>query len=270
MHGVPSILAILLCCCAVSAGEAPAPSLRVFDASAKVLVTIDNSHRCAGPFRRKIQRWFGGGDRCPITFRGVGGWGTPVDPETGQALQQGAGWLAGVSFEKEAAAGTPVVVVALCGISMPRAAKKGEQQQVDDALVARGVKTLEGFVALLETRGARLVVPSTYHYFEGTNAPGHRSQYDVDFTLRALAAYRQAHPDRTAIDLITPTRAVHPAHLADDLFHPGDAGRMLMAQCWFEALLAREGLEVPAWSREETEAALAAARAGAGAPGPGK
>ena len=35
----------------------------------------------------------------------------------------------------------------------------------------------------------------------------------------------------------------------------------MYAQCWFEALLKHDGIDVPAWSRDELTASLSAARA---------
>jgi len=64
-------------------------------------------------------------------------------------------------------------------------------------------------------------------------------------------------------DVWEPTKAVYPQGFARDGVHPNEMGAEVMAQHWFEALLKHDGLEVPDWSRQEMEQAIAR---GAAAP----
>ncbi|MBW3599335.1 MAG: hypothetical protein KY475_18960, partial [Planctomycetes bacterium] len=60
-------------------------------------------------------------------------------------------------------------------------------------------------------------------------------------------------------DVWTPTKRHYPQAFARDRLHPGPLGNEIMAQLWFEALLKHDGLEVPRWSREEMDRAVAGA-----------
>lgn len=243
------------------AATRPAGELKVFDGKPNTIVTITNSHRGGGKeFERKVVRYFAEkGEKSPITFRGTGGWQTPVDPVTGEA-EKGS-WLEKLNFDKERAFGNPVVVIALCGVTMPRPAKKGESVPVNDETVAAGVRRCENFVKALELRGADEVFLSSYHYFEEAASPNQRFQYEPEYTLKVYEQFNERTGDHYAIDCLTLTKQHHPLGVGDDQFHTSDAGHAVYAQCWFEALLKHDGLDVPAWSREEMDAALNAARA---------
>lgn len=268
-------LSLLFAAVAFSQGAdapAPAPStapaatthpagLKIFDTKPKTIITITNSHRGGGKeFERKVQRYFTErGEKCPITFRAVGGWQTPVDPVTG-AAEKGS-WLEKLSFEKEKASDDPIVVIALCGVTMPRPAKKGEPVPVNDDTIAAGVRRCELFVKALKDRGADEVFLSTYHYFDEAASPNQRFQYEPEYTLKVYDLFNKATGDHYGIDCLTLTKQHHPLGVGDDQFHPSNAGHAMYAQCWFEALLKHDGLEVPEWSRQEMQAALAAQKA---------
>lgn len=57
-------------------------------------------------------------------------------------------------------------------------------------------------------------------------------------------------------DVWEPTSKLWPQAFADDKVHPNSIGAEVMAQLWFERLLEHDGLEVPAWSRQEMNRAI--------------
>ena len=58
-------------------------------------------------------------------------------------------------------------------------------------------------------------------------------------------------------DVWTPTSQQHPHAFDRDRVHPNFVGAEVMAHYWFASLLNHDGLQVPAWSREEMENAIA-------------
>ena len=148
------------------------------------------------------------------------------------------------------------MVSALSGVALPRAAKKGEMTPVNEGTVRQGVDTLEHFVKALKQKGADEVLVSTYHYFEKASEPQHRSQYDPDYTLRVFAAFKDRFKSSEGIDCVTLTKKYYPLVVGEDQFHPPKAGHAAYSLCWFEAMLAHDGLALPKWSAEEMEMAL--------------
>jgi lysophospholipase L1-like esterase len=65
---------------------------------------------------------------------------------------------------------------------------------------------------------------------------------------------------RAGPDVWEPTKKLYPGAFARDRVHPNDVGAEVMAQAWFEALRAHDGLPVPSWSREEMEKTVASIR----------
>ena len=53
-----------------------------------------------------------------------------------------------------------------------------------------------------------------------------------------------------------PTKKLWPGAFASDKVHPNSIGAEVMAQKWFETLLAHDGLAVPQWSRKEMEESI--------------
>ena len=58
-------------------------------------------------------------------------------------------------------------------------------------------------------------------------------------------------------DVWVPTSKLFPKAFDTDGVHPGSIGTEVMAQLWFETLLKHDGLDIPKWSREQMEAAIA-------------
>ncbi|MBL8795632.1 MAG: SGNH/GDSL hydrolase family protein [Planctomycetia bacterium] len=253
--GFTPVLVLAACALAGTGNDSVAdqPQLKIFDGKPRTVVTIANSHGGGRGLKMMMDRYFDG--KSPMVFKNVSGWSTPVDPKTG-AVQPGS-WLEKFSLEKEKALSHPIIVIALAGVALPPPPRKGEAVPVNDETVKRGVETLEKFVQALKDKGADEVFVSTYHYFDVAAQQGWNAQYNIDYTLKVYEAYNQKSGLHRAIDCITMTKEHHPLIVGDDQFHPNAAGHAVFTHCWFEALLKHDGLEVPKWSLEEMDAALA-------------
>ncbi|MBA4065749.1 MAG: hypothetical protein C0501_18925 [Isosphaera sp.] len=263
-----SLLAALAAFVAVpvpAAEPAPAPreaALKIFDGKPKTVVCVTNSHAGGRQLDQKLKRYFGGNS--PITVKFTTGWSTPVDARTG-AVHAGS-WLDTFSLAKEKEAGNPVIVIALSGVELQRPAVKGQPVVVNDETVKLGVDTLGYFVAALKAKGAAEVFVSTYHHFETHDRADRRGQYDEAFAPKVFAAYNEKTKANRAIDCLPLTRKHHPLTIGADEFHPSKAGYAVYSHLWFEALLKHDGLDVPAWSAEEMDAALKSERDARAAP----
>jgi len=74
----------------------------------------------------------------------------------------------------------------------------------------------------------------------------------------ALTKLIERNPDRVFAgpDVWEPTRQQFPLAFDTDRAHPNFIGAEIMAHFWFSALLEREGLDIPEWSRREMETAI--------------
>jgi hypothetical protein len=127
---------------------------------------------------------------------------------------------------------------------------KGIDSQEDAAAIARGAEVIGRYVDRIKDDGADEVVIAMHIY-------KHPMEPQIGNERLALAAYLASQPAQVwaGPDVWAPTKAGYPELFAGDKVHPNSVGAELMAHLWFEALLKREGLRVPAWSKEEYKAA---------------
>jgi hypothetical protein len=129
--------------------------------------------------------------------------------------------------------------------------REGIRGPGDGERIGAGADAIGRYAELLLEDGADAVVIAMHIY-------KHPMEPEIGHERLALAALLAREPERVFAgpDVWEPTKARYPEVFAEDRLHPNDLGAHIMAQAWFEALLAREGLAVPAWSRQELEADL--------------
>jgi hypothetical protein len=227
------------------------PEVKLFDGSAKKIVVngYSTSFKWPDVLQRKLDRYTGG--RRVIQVQKAVKGGTPIarwiDAETGQPLPA---WqqIVQPALQDD----RPVIVLgqqSLQWVYGPRA--EGIRGPEDRERIARGADVLERYVRRLQQDGADLVLVAMHIYKHPMEpAIGHERLALEELVRRKLSGF---HPGP---DVWTATKELYPRAFAADRVHPNSLGAELMAQHWFEALLKREDLDIPAWSRQELQDAL--------------
>lgn len=244
-------------CWAASAGGAEeqlaqAPE-RILDPRPKVLVVngYSTSRHWPGIFQRKLDRYFG--SRVVEVQSAIKG-GTPIakwiDVEKGTPL---APWTKIVRPALARSDARPRIVLAQQSLQWAFGDRtEGIRNARDRERIERGADVLQKYVELLLADGVREVFVAMHIYKHPMEpAIGNERMALAEFLTRDV---RKVH---AGPDVWEPTKALYPKAFAEDLVHPNLIGAEVMAQKWFETLLAHDGLEVPKWSREEMDRAVA-------------
>jgi len=271
LERIPAVLAGLLAMGSVSvagSGDTDAAALRLFDARPKVLVVngYSTSFHWPGILQRKLDRY--SGKRVLEVVPATRG-GTPVakwiDVLTGEPLPP---YLKTVRPALAKAGARPVVVLAQQSLQWafgPRTA--GIRNAQDAERIRRGADVLEKYARLLLRDGADLVFIAM-HIYKKPMEP------EIGNERLALAGFLKRNLPGVAAgpDVWTPTSRLWPQAFARDKVHPNRVGAEVMAQHWFECLLAHDGLAAPPWSRDEMRQAtnsVSAAKERGGSPNAG-
>jgi hypothetical protein len=169
-----------------------------------------------------------------LTVKSATKGGTPIarwiDVRTGSPLKP---WLTILRPALEAA-DKPVVVLAQQSLQWTFGDRSvGITSKNDDARIKQGAAALKKYASLLKQDGASLVFIATHIY-------KHPMEPAIGNERLALARFLAQKPDRvqSGPDVWNPTRKEYPRAFARDGVHPNDLGAEIMAQLWFDTLLA--------------------------------
>lgn len=136
---------------------------------------------------------------------------------------------------------------------------EGIEDENDLTRIEMGADAIEMYVNFAKEDGADLVFMAMHIYKWDVEPQIGNEKYGLEAALgRGLSDF-YAGPD-----VWTPTRDNFPLAFSQDWHHPNDIGDEIMAHFWFARLLQFDGKEVPAWSRQEMDDAIAG---GGGDPG---
>ena len=147
----------------------------------------------------------------------------------------------------------PVIVLAQQSLQWAftdRAA--GIRNDRDTQRIQRGADVIEQYGQRILDDGAAAVFVAM-HIYKISMEP------EIGNERLALAELMRRKPKRifSGPDVWEPTSKQHPLAFDRDRVHPNYIGAEMMAHYWFASLLEHDGLEVPAWSRQEMEDAIA-------------
>lgn len=242
------------------------PRLKILNGQPRLIVVNGYSTSFQWPkvLQAKLDRLLGTKRKCPVQVVSATAAGTPIakwmDVETGKPLRPWSKVRRALARKGE----RPAIV--LCQQSLQwvygRDRRAGIDGPEDTADIRKGAKAIGKYVDLLHASGADLVFVSMHIY-------KHPMEPQIGNERLALAAYAKAAPAHFVAgpDVWTPTKPIYPWGFARDRVHPGPGAIAVMAHLWFEALCKHDGIDVPPWSKQEMDKALAAAKAAAKAGG---
>jgi len=261
-----AMLASSVCLCAEK-GEAS--GYRIFDGKPKSFVVCgySTSFRWPAMLREKLDRMTGGERIYHVLNAAVGGspvsrWidveaGTPKRPYN-LMLQRFFGKDVGIAIPprrgmRRIGDSVPKPTVALCQQSLqgiqradgkitPRAGpvfSKGDKHGTEV-----GARAFGRLAEMLHKDGCKLVFIAAHIYKEGMEPNIGNERFALDALMKKGLPYIRRGPD-----VWTPTKRGFPELFARDRRHPNERGAAVMAQAWFETLLAHDGLPVPEWSK---------------------
>ncbi len=226
---------------------------RVFDGKPKTIVVNGYSTSFHWPkiLQRKLDRYFDGKQLLAVRSATKGG--TPIakwiNAQTGEPL---APWVERLRPALKGDGGKPVVVLAQQSLQWAfgdRAA--GIRNEQDSQRIQLGAQVIERFANQILRDGADEVFIAM-HIYKKPMEP------EIGNERLALAAFLKSRPGHihAGPDVWEPTKNLWPGAFAPDRIHPNLIGAEVMAQKWFETLLAHDGLEAPQWSRAEMDESI--------------
>lgn len=234
-----------------------AGELRIFGGEPRLLIVhgYSTSQHWWAFLQRKIDRYSGGSERRQVEVQLCNKGGTPIakwmDVKTGKRSEA---WTRMFTPMIQAEKGKrPVVVLAQQSLQwvFPGARNAGIRNADDRERIQLGAKAIEAYGNLILEDGAALVIVGMHIYKRGMEPAIGNERFALAELMRRKPAGIEAGPD-----VWEPTSLQHPLAFDTDKVHPNFIGAEIMAHHWFEALLKREGLEAPDWSREEMEDAI--------------
>lgn len=111
----------------------------------------------------------------------------------------------------------------------------GIRDEFDTERIQQGADAIETYVEALIDDGADIVLFATHIYKYSMEPEIHNEIYALEQALGRNISQLEAGPD-----VWTPMQAAWPEAFASDKVHPNDDGAEIMAQYWFEAILARD------------------------------
>jgi len=252
-------LATVLCSTVALSPEVESDSkdIRIFSGEPRLLIVhgYSTSRHWWAFLQHKIDRYMGGPDKRVVEVKLCIKSGTPIarwmNVETGERSDAWKHMFTPMIQSEEGK--RPVIV--LCQQSLqhvyPPERSTGIRGPDDAKRIQRGADVLERYGERILDDGAAAVVIGM-HIYKKPMEPA------IGNERLALAELMKRKPERifAGPDVWTPTSKHHPLAFDTDGVHPNYIGAEIMAHHWFEALLAREGLETPGWSREEMENAI--------------
>jgi hypothetical protein len=205
--------------------------------------------------QRKIDRYMQGAEKRVVEVQLCNKGGTPIarwmDVTTGERSDA---WNQLFTPMIQAEKGKrPVIVLAQQSLQFiyPADRRAGIRNADDKERIQRGADVIEQYADLILEDGATAVVVGMHIYKLGMEP-------EIGNERLALGAYMKQNPKQVFAgpDTWEPTSKQHPLAFDTDNVHPNFIGAEMMAHYWFENLLRREGLEVPAWSFQEMQNAL--------------
>jgi hypothetical protein len=225
-------------------------SVKIFSGEPRLLIVhgYSTSQHWWAFLQRKIDRHMGGPGRRSVEVRLCNKGGTPI--ARWMNLQDGtrsAAWERMLTPVIRAEKGKRPVIV-LAQQSLQSAYPEGRTAVIRNAddkdRIRRGADAIEKYANLILEDGADTVVVGM-HIYKRPMEP------EIGNERLALAEFMKRKPARVEAgpDIWTPTSKRRLLAFDTDKIHPHFIGVEIMAHCWFETLLEREGIEVPAWSR---------------------
>jgi hypothetical protein len=205
--------------------------------------------------QHRIDRHMGGPDRRVVEVQLCNKGGTPIakwmDVTTGE---RSAAWKQMLTPMIQAERGKrPVVVLAQQSLQWVYGERSvGIRNKEDGERIRHGAAAVKRYANLILDDGAEEVIIAMHIYKEGMEP-------EIGNERLALAKLMTRKPTRlhAGPDVWTPTEKHYPLAFDRDKRHPNFIGAEIMAHHWFAALLGHDGLQVPDWSRQEMEAAIA-------------
>lgn len=201
--------------------------------------------------QRKLDRYFEG--KRVVEVRPATRGGTPIakwlNVTTGEPLGP---WTRVLRPALKAKGERPAVVLGQQSLQWAFGQRgAGIRSKADVARIKQGAEALEKYVRLLLADGADAVFVAMHIYKKPMEPEIGNERLALAELLKRKIPKVHAGPD-----VWEPTREHYPKAFARDLLHPNSIGAEIMAQAWFETLLAHDGLDVPEWSRKELAEAL--------------
>lgn len=243
------ILAAGRCVSAGQQGRITSEKPRIFDGKSKVIIVNGYSTSFHWPaiLQKKLDRYFDG--KHVLTVKSATKGGTPIakwlDVKTGRPLPP---WLDVLRPALQEHKERTVIVLAQQSLQwvFGLLASEGIRNADDRQRIQQGADALEKYVTLLKKDGADLVFVATHIYKYPMEPQIANERYALDELMARNIPGIERGPD-----VWTATKRFYPKAFARDRVHPNAVGSALMAQKWFETLLEYDGLEIPAWSKEE-------------------
>lgn len=245
---------VLLITTAVFAAEPQAPPRQlVLDETPKLFVVNGYSTSFQWPrfLQRKLDRHFG---RRVIEVKSATKGGTPIakwmDAQTGESLKP---WIDVLRPALAATDERPRIVLAQQSLQWAFGSRgDGIRNSDDRQRIQQGANVLQKYAEELLKDGAQQVFIAMHIY-------KHPMEPEIGNERLALSELQERGIARVHAgpDVWEPTKKLYPKAFAQDGVHPNSIGSEVMAQHWFETLLEHDGLDVPEWSREETQQAVA-------------
>ena len=260
-------LVVLAVTCAFIAGaftsaladenKSTAKKLKIFDNEPKVIVVNGYSTSFQWPdlLQRKLDRCTDG--KRVLEVKPATRGGTPIakwiDVKTGEPLNP---WLTKLRPILREAEDKPTIILAQQSLQWVFGERgEGIRDADDDRRIRQGTDALEKYVRLLKKDGADLVFVAMHIYKHEMEPEIGNERYALDGLMRLNIPGVARGPD-----VWTPTKKLYPKAFAKDRKHPNRLGAEVMAQRWFETLLKYDGLEIPAWSKQQLRRALGGGR----------
>ncbi len=234
-----------------------ADDIKIFSGEPRLLIVhgYSTSAHWWAFLQRKIDRYTEGPEKRAVEVQLCNKGGTPIARWMDiQSNERSDAWKQMLTPMIQAEKGKRPVIV-LCQQSLQWAYAEGRRAGIrskeDHQRIVRGADVLQQYGKLVLDDGAAAVVIGMHIYKLGMEP-------EIGNERLALAELMRRKPARiyAGPDVWTPTSRQHPLAFDSDKVHPNYIGAEMMAHYWFEALLNREGRQVPAWSREQMEDAI--------------
>lgn len=236
--------------------KAGSEEVKIFSGEPRLLIAhgYSTSAHWWAFLQRKIDRYMGGPEKRVVEVQLCNKGGTPIarwiSVERGEPSPAWKQMLTPMIQREKGK--RPVIVLAQQSLQgVYGAFPEGIRSADDVERIQRGADAIERYAKCILDDGAAAVVIGMHIYKVGMEP-------EIGNERLALAELMKRKPARiyAGPDVWTPTSKQHPLAFDTDKRHPNYIGAEIMAHYWFKALLEREGLEVPDWSRQELEEAI--------------
>jgi len=242
---------------ALRAAQDEPDALKIFSGEPRLLIVhgYSTSAHWWAFLQHKIDRYMRGPSNRVVEVQLCNKGGTPIakwmNVETGEPSDA---WRSRFTPMIQAEKGKrPVIVLGQQSLQWAftdRAA--GIRNNQDTQRIQRGADIIEQY-------GQRILDDGAAAVFVGMHIYKISMEPEIGNERLALAELMRRKPKRifSGPDVWEPTSKQHPLAFDRDRVHPNYIGAEMMAHYWFASLLEHDGLEVPAWSRQEMEDAIA-------------